>query len=214
MSRTYRILPPELWARPQFRALTAAQQHLYLMLWTHPALTTAGTLDYNPRRLAPLTADLEFEHVDVTVQELEHAGLIVVDRDTEELAILTWWEDTTTLRQPYVTKNAIDRLRATASTRINQAVAERLHALNVVPVPGGLLTDAATRYLADYPSFNPAPKSPVLPKVERLPDRVWPGHPLVVEFAEDARCALHAGGPAGVGCVECGVAVRVARERG
>lgn len=213
MSRTYRILPPELWARPQFRALTAAQQHLYLLLWTHPALTTAGTLDYNPRRLAPLTADLDFEHVDVTAQELEHAGLIVVDRDTEELAILTWWEDTTTLRQPYVTKNAIGRLRATASTRINQAVAEQLRALNVAPVPGGLLTDAATRYLADYPSFNPAPKSPVLRKVERLPDRVWPGHPLLVERVEDARCGAHAGQVVVGECAMCAAAVRVAWTR-
>lgn len=213
MSRTYRILPPELWARPQFRALTAAQQHLYLMLWTHPALTTAGTLDYNPRRLAPLTANLEFEHVDVTVQELEHAGLIIVDRDTEELAILTWWEDTTTLRQPYVTKNAIGRLRATASPRINQAVAEQLRALNVAPVPGGLLTDAATRYLADYPSSNPAPKSPALRKVERLPERVWPGHPLLVERVEDARCGAHAGQAVVGECAMCAAAVRVAWTR-
>ena len=213
MSRTYRILPPELWARPQFRALTAAQQHLYLMLWTHPALTTAGTLDYNPRRLAPLTADLEFEHVDVTVQELEHAGLIIVDRDTEELAILTWWEDTTTLRQPYVTKNAIGKLRATASPRINQAVAERLHTLNVAPVPGGLLTDAATRYLADYPPSDPAPEQRVLRKVERLPERVWPGHPLVVEYAEDARCGAHAGQAVVGDCAMCAAAVRVAWTR-
>ena len=213
MSRTYRILPTELWSRPKFRKLTAAQQHLYLMLWTHPALTTAGTLDYNPYRLEPFTADLNFEHIDVTAQELEHAGLIVVDRDTEELAILTWWEDTTTLRQPYVTKNAISRLRATASTRINQAIAEQIRALNVAPIPSGLLTDAATRYLADYPSANPSPKSPVLPKVARVPESVWPGHPLVVDYVEDVRCEVHAGGPVGVGCVECEVAGRVARGR-
>ena len=213
MNHTYRILPPDLWSRPHFRALTAAQQHLYLMLWTHPALTTAGTLDYNPRRLAPLTANLDFEHVDVTAQELEHAGLIVVDRDTDELAILTWWEDTTTLRQPYVVKNAIGRLQATASTRITRAIAERLHALNVAPVPSGLQTDIAKQYLADYPSEQPVPKSPVLRPVEVLPDRVWAGHPLVVERVEDARCEVHAGGPLVVGCGACAAAVRVARDR-
>lgn len=214
MTTYYRRLPSALWSRPAFKDLGHTAQLVYLLIWSHPDITTAGTLDYRPARLAAFTGDLTTGDIEQAVDKLQDAGMIAVDRDTEELAILTWWEDTPTVRQTYVMKNAILKLHALASTRVSHAVAERLHALNVAPVPGGLQTDIAQEYLAAYPTTHPVPKSPVLPKVDRVPESVWPGHPLVVDFAEDARCALHAGGAAGVGCVECGVAVRVARERG
>lgn len=213
MTSLYRRLPSALWSRPAFKDLGHTTQLVYLLVWTHPDTTTAGTLDYHPARLAAFTGDLTADDIDQAIDTLEDAGMVVVDRDTDELAILTWWEDTTTLRQPYVVKNAIGRLQATASTRINRAIAERLHALNVAPVPSGLQTDIAKQYLADYPSEQPVPTSPVLRRVEVLPERVWAGHPLVVERVEDARCEVHAGGPVVVGCGACAAAVRVARDR-
>lgn len=214
MTTYYRRLPSALWSRPTFKDLGHTTQLVYLLIWTHPDVTTAGTLDYHPARLAAFTGDLTIDDIEQAVDKLQDAGMIAVDRDTEELAILTWWEDTPTVRQTYVMKNAILKLHSLSSAQVSHAVAECLHALNVAPVPGGLQTDIAQEYLAAYPTAHPVPKSPVLPKVARLPERVWPGHPLVVDYVEDVRCEVHAGGPMGVGCVECGVAVRVARERG
>lgn len=213
MTTYYRRLPSALWSRPTFKDLGHTTQLVYLLIWTHPDVTTAGTLDYHPARLAAFTGDLTTQDIEQAIDTLEEADMIAVDRDTEELAILTWWEDTPTVRQTYVMKNAITRLHALASARVSHAVAQRLHALNVAPIPGGLQLEITQEYLAAYPTDQPQPKPAVLPKVARLPDVIWPGHPFVVDYAEDARCSAHAGGVVGVGCVECAAAERAARER-
>lgn len=209
MSRTYRVMPPELWSRPAFRNLDHTAQHLYLLLWTHPTLTTAGTLDYHPARLAALTADLDPVTIDETITTLEDVGLVAADRDTAELAILTWWEDTTVLRQPDVTKNAIRKLHDVASGSIHQAVADTLHRLNIPPVPAGLTTEIALLHLADHPPTHHQQHQ----GEERLPESVWPGHPFTVDDPADARCAVHAGQRVVGECVACDAAVRLARGR-
>lgn len=209
----YRVMPKNIWSRPSFRQLTHTAQHLYLMLWTHPGLTTAGTLDYHPARLAKIASDLTAEKVDQTAGELERAGLIVVDRETEELAMLNWWDDTPIVRQTYMFKNAIGKLRAIASTRINQAIADKLHTLNVAPIPSGLNTEIAQQYLAQYPPSDPRYKRVTSSTPSGFSGEVWAGHPFLVDDPADARCRKHAGGVRGVGCVGCEAAVRVAVDR-
>lgn len=205
MSRTYRVMPPELWSRPAFRNLDHTAQLVYLMLWTHPTLTTAGTMDYHPARLAALTADLDPVTIDETITALEDAALVACDRNTGELAILTWWEDTTVLRQTKMAKNAITQVQNAASGNIQRTVAHKLHELNRAPVPGGLQTEVAQRYLAQYPPRNQIENQ----REERLPENVWPGHPLTVDDPADARCAVHAGQARAVGCEACAAAERL-----
>ncbi len=209
MSRTYRVMPPELWSRPAFRDLDHTAQLVYLMLWTHPTLTTAGTLDYHPARLAALSADLDPVTIDETITTLEDADLVACDRDTGELAILAWWEDTTVLRQPDVAKNAIRKLHDVASGSIHQAIANTLHRLNTPPVPAGLTTETALQHLANHPPAHHQQHQ----AVEKLPESVWPGHPFTVDDPADARCAVHAGQVRVVGCGACAAAGRLVGDR-
>jgi hypothetical protein len=213
MTTYYRRLPSALWSRPAFKDLGHTTQLVYLLIWSHPDITTAGTLDYHPARLAAFTGDLTTGDIELAVDKLQDAGMIAVDRDTEELAILTWWEDTPTVRQTYVLKNAIKKLHTTASTRINQAIADKLHTLNVAPIPSGLNTEIAQQYLAQYPPSDPRHKKVTSSAPSGFSGDVWAGHPFLVDDPADARCRKHAGGVRGVGCVGCEAAVRIAVDR-
>lgn len=190
----FRTTSTDLWARPTWRNLTVTAQHLYLLLWTHPALTTAGTMDYNPTRLATLAADLTPDSVDTALDSLIEADLAAVDRDTQELALLGWWQDSTVLGQPYMTKNAIGKLNQTASTHILTQIAHTLHTIkNTNPTLNGLQTTEAINFLNNFVTNNTPQKTP--PKTPRhtKPELTWVGHPDTVDDPADVRCRIHAG---------------------
>lgn len=208
---TFRTTTTDIWARPTWRNLNTAAQHLHLLLWTHPTLTTAGTMDYNPTRLATLAHDLTPQRVETALDALVAAELAVVDRDTQELALLGWWRDTTILGQPYMTKNAIGKLTQIASTHILTTVAHTLdHIKTTTPHLNGLHTAELHRFLHDFVTKNTPQKSPNKTARQGKPELLWIGHPDTVDDDADVRCRVHAG--SAVAPAWCGVCAGLVEE--
>lgn len=207
---TFRTTNTELWARPAWRNLDIAAQHLYLLLWTHPTLTTAGTMDYNPTRLATLACDLTPQGAETALDGLVAAELAAVDTNTQELALLGWWRDSTVLKQPYMTKHAIGILNQTASTHIITTVANTLHDIKTTaPTLNGLQTPEAQRFLEANVTKKTPQKSPTRAVEQGQPSRLWVGHPDTVAYKADVRCRIHAG--YGVMPEWCGVCSELTR---
>lgn len=208
---TFRTTTTDLWARPTWRNLDVAAQHMYLLLWTHPSLSTAGTMDYNPTRLATLADDLTTDGVETALDGLETAELATVDRDTQEVALLGWWRDTTILGQPYMTKNAIGILRQVASTHVLTAVAHTLDEIKTTtPHLNGLHTAELHSFLHDFVAKKPPQKSPRKTIREGKPELLWVGHPDTVDDEADVRCRIHAG--SAVAPSWCGVCAGLVSE--
>lgn len=206
----FRTTTTDIWARPTWRSLNIAVQHLYLLLWTHPSLTTAGTMDYHPTRLATLADDLTSQGAETALDGLVAAELAVVDRDTQELALLGWWRDSTVLKQPYMTKHAIGVLNQTASTHLLAAVASTLDEIRTTaPTLNGLQTPEAQRFLEANVTKKTPKKSPQRTVRQSEPGRLWVGHPDLVSDASEVRCRIHAGHSAAPSW--CGVCRELAR---
>lgn len=87
MARDYAAIYTRVWADPDWRAMTIAQQHMYWLLLTQPKLSPSGVLDYMPRRWSRLAADLTVRAVDDRIAELCDLGMVAVDEDTGELLV-------------------------------------------------------------------------------------------------------------------------------
>lgn len=152
MSRQFAPVFVDIWSNPGFTALSHHAQHLYLLALSHPTTTTAGVLDYRPKRLAALSATLDVEAIESAATELEEAGFLVIDRDTEEACVRSWFRNSLVLKQPNVAKNAFKSLLAVASPAIHQSVANELHRLDAeTPTRAGLDTEEARAYLNAHP---------------------------------------------------------------
>ena len=152
MTTRHTWIPSSIWNDPNFRTLTAPAQHLLLMAYTAPTTNQAGIMDWRPKRLAALTHGATQDEIVAAGTELDTAELLIIDPDTEEAGITTWFRTTFILKQPYVAMNAINLLADTASLRIRQAIINELHELNRHQPPlAGLQTDHAQEFLRENP---------------------------------------------------------------
>src|SRR3954447_17422854 len=87
MSQGYAAVWRSIWLDPDFRALTVAEQHAYLMLISHPDRNAAGVLSLTPRKWTKLAADLTAAGLKGALAELDDAAFIVMDEETEEVLV-------------------------------------------------------------------------------------------------------------------------------
>lgn len=104
MARDHARILVRIWADPDFRALRADAQRMYLLACSQPRLSYAGHLDYLPDRLAKLAADETPDTVECAVADLEEARFLVVDRDTHELLVRSFVRHDGLLASPNMTK--------------------------------------------------------------------------------------------------------------
>lgn len=104
MARDHARIQVSIWSDPDFRALGADAQRMYLVILSQARLTYCGALDYLPSRLAVLADDETADSVETAVKRLEDARYVVVDRDTHELLIRTFVRHDGLLGSPNVTK--------------------------------------------------------------------------------------------------------------
>lgn len=76
-----------IWNDPEFRDLTPYSKLLYIHFISHPKLTKVGVIDIHEDRWARA---IGVEDVTPFVRELEAGRFVILDRDTEELAIRTY----------------------------------------------------------------------------------------------------------------------------
>jgi hypothetical protein len=79
-----------IWADPDFTALDAAAQRVYLLLVTQPDVSHCGVLPLTERRWARLAADTNPESVAAALARLESARFVVVDNSTQEVLVRSW----------------------------------------------------------------------------------------------------------------------------
>ena len=121
MSRTYAKIYVSIWAG-DFRDLTIAAQGLYFRLLTDPKLSMCGVVDWRPKRLMQSFAGMKAQEFGRLAAELEEAGYIVVDEDTEEVLIRSFVRHDGVLKSPNLTKAMATDWLAVASRSIKDAV--------------------------------------------------------------------------------------------
>jgi hypothetical protein len=155
MPRTFARITTSIWRSRRFvEELTLAQQGAYFMLETQGEITAAGTLALTERRWSKLSKGMTPERLRVELDELQRAGHVLIDDDTEEVLVVKFvrWDGgyTNTKRIPVIR----DAARAIVSPALRAALAAELADLG--------LTDIASSIDPDSPSDTP-PDSPSPP---------------------------------------------------
>lgn len=119
-------LHPNIWDETRFRNLPATAQWLYLMLHTHQDLNQAGVIDWHPARLAAMSGDLIAEDVEIAGQQLEEAGYLTIDHDTQEAYINGYNAKNRWLKSPTVGIAVGTAAQKTHSRKIRQVLKTEL----------------------------------------------------------------------------------------
>jgi hypothetical protein len=114
---------------PDFRALTDAEQNLYLRALIHPLTSNAGVVPYTARRWSLYAKGSTPAAVRRTIASLEAKRYIVVDEDTEELLVRTFVRHDGLIFQPNVATSMATAFDAILSERIRFAFLAELHRL-------------------------------------------------------------------------------------
>jgi hypothetical protein len=83
---SYAPLYHSIWTDEDFAGLSPNSKLLYIMLVSHPKLTRCGALDLMPTRWSKATGMTRAD-VDQALDELADAHFVLVDYDSEELAV-------------------------------------------------------------------------------------------------------------------------------
>ena len=131
MARSYAKSYVSMWdAESDFLDLTADAQWLYQALYTHPLLSPAGVLPFQPRKWARKAKDMTPKRVTAAVELLASERYVILDEDTEECLVRTFIRHDQGWRTPNIRKSietSITRiesetLRLTASHELRVAL--------------------------------------------------------------------------------------------
>lgn len=188
MSRNYANISTSIW-RPEnnFGNLTRDGQWAHFMLNTQPDISAAGVLSLNVKRWASRARDTTRTEIVAALQELQEAGMVVYDTETEELLLRTFLKDdggySNRKRRPVIERAA----GQVESMALRQALAQEFAELDLPLSWLGLpASQGADRLSAPYevthpgessnlptsPPTVPAPRAPetTFPQVDRLSD--------------------------------------------
>lgn len=107
MARDHARIQIDIWNDEDFRNLTSSAQLLYLQLLSSATLTYAGVADWRSKRLAILSRGRTPTEVETAMVELESGMFAVVDEDTEEVFIRSFFKWDGLLMKPNVAKAMI-----------------------------------------------------------------------------------------------------------
>lgn len=143
MARTRATLLSAMWSESRWTALTSAAQQTYMLVLSQPKLSLVGVIDFLPGRWATLSAGTTAADVRGTVAELADAGYVVLDEDTDELAV-RWFVSDDLPQAPNVNqmKGIWSAWGAIASPVLRQMVLdelpERVWSHEKIPPPSGI----------------------------------------------------------------------------
>ena len=87
MTGRYTPLRSSIWADPDFVALTANAQRVYLLAISQPNISYAGVVPFTEKRWAGMASDTTRGSICDGVNELEDARFVLLDDETEELMV-------------------------------------------------------------------------------------------------------------------------------
>ncbi|QNE90288.1 hypothetical protein H0194_04745 [Corynebacterium incognita] len=150
MARNYGKIAYHHWTDPNFTQLTHTAQWLYLLAHTHPSITWAGVIEYRPHKLQALNTNLTAQDIQQAAQELHNHGWLLIDPDTEEALITTYYTDLVYLRQVNLGVSIARDLRLLASQKLHNHIRNQLTTIhNQHPHLAGLQNPELLAYM--YP---------------------------------------------------------------
>ena len=87
MARTHARIYGSIWQDPDFCALSSRAQRIYILALSQPGVSFCGVVSYTARRWAQMADDTGPKIVERAVSELETAGFVIADNQTQELWI-------------------------------------------------------------------------------------------------------------------------------
>lgn len=129
MARDFLSIPTSLGNEPDFCALTAEEQHAYLLVCLRPEHRWLGVLPLTPNRWARAARELTPEGILSTVRALALSNWVALDESTDELFVPRFMAYNTIDRQPSLLAVAIREAGEIWSPRIRIAAAEVFDAI-------------------------------------------------------------------------------------
>lgn len=128
MARSHARLLTSIWSNKDFTVLRVDEQWLYFTILSQPDLSTCGVLDWSPKRIARLAADATGPKATKALATLEERRYVVMDHDTDELAVRTFLHHDQVNSQPNTLKAAARSWQAIHSPIVRRLVVEQLPA--------------------------------------------------------------------------------------
>lgn len=126
MARDHARLLTSIWADPDFRALTVAEQHAYIAIFSQERLSWCGVLDFIPSRLAVLASDWTEHKVRKAVAGLDRKRYVLLDTDTHEALVRSFVRHDRVLIRSNMGKAVARALRAVTSNTLRSVVLDEL----------------------------------------------------------------------------------------
>lgn len=127
MARTHARILTRIWdSDSDFWHRPLEEQWTFFTLLSQKDVSTCGVLAHNPKRIARLAPGLSVARVKKAVANLETAGYVVVDHDTDELCFRTFLRNDGVLQSPNILKGAARSFDRIYSPTIRRAVIDQL----------------------------------------------------------------------------------------
>lgn len=155
MARDHARVNVTIWGDPNFRRLPPAAQHLYLLLWTSPELTYAGTHDWRPARLTGRAEGWTRADVEAAADCLAARHFLVIDNDVEEVLIRSWIRWDGLMKQPRMAISCTTAYAAAASDTLKAVIVHQLHAEKERQPDLTCWADPRVQEVLTHPSIDP-----------------------------------------------------------
>lgn len=155
MARKYTGVNASIWSDPDFIKLSAGEQHMYLMLWTYPGSTQAGTLDWAPKKFAARTSGLTPEDVHERCAGLMEKKFIIIDPATDELLVRSFIRWTRQMASPRMAISVVNTANELASPILRGVIVSELMKIKNLEPRNKCWKDDRVRELMDIPAVTP-----------------------------------------------------------
>lgn len=179
MARDRANIRTDIWADDHWRALSHGAQWLYHFILESPTLNLCGVADWRPSKWSRMSSDVERSDIELWAAELEQEHFLVVDLDTEEVLVRSFFRHDGILSQPNPMKGAAREFAGIGSSVIRSVISFELNRLKKEHPEGTgksnvweLVTELRTvlktppidiRKGSDNPSGNPSQNPSVNP---------------------------------------------------
>lgn len=154
MAKDFATVNVGMWGDPDFRALPAPAQHLYLMLWTSPGLSYCGVHDWRPGRLAVRAGGVAADDLRVIARCLEARHFVVLDDDTEEILVRSWMRFDQIMKKPRLAISCIAAYSEVASDLLRGVVVHELQKIRSLEPDWSSWGDSRVQQVLEQPAID------------------------------------------------------------